>query len=293
MGTKIASVLMTLFVSFLFVPMVMGTYVHVVYDWEGDDTIESLPATLPSPMTESCYGCHYGGMFPQEGFERKKCEDCHLKNESTGRPNGPYEFYDLGHGGPGRANFTLRDDYDAPLVYSHLSSKVIPPSEFSSCLSYNPDTGEGVCHGVSNGYEEQAGGSFAFNLSKTKEFPEDEPYLRTNNNFLPESLDCLFCHHQSNEDVRRAWGDAEQIKISGLFRHYNSSQNDSCYPCHVKNEIRPTSFHSPGFYVERKAWKERGFFAPAIIVLILLVSLGGIKIFKKRKRLETINDRTH
>jgi hypothetical protein len=185
-------------------------------------------------------------MFPKKGFLRKKCEDCHTVNKSLGAPNGPYDFFDFPE-----QNFSLRKDYDLSelQVYFHLELL----NKGAGCLSYDPETGEGVCHGISIEYGENFGGFFMFNASTDRKFLKDDPYLRTIlSDNLPDTKDCLFCHNQGDTTITTIWGNPQQIqKADPVEAHINSKANSECYECHVKGSIAPENFHSSVIYVER------------------------------------------
>ncbi len=262
----------------LFIPFVFAQdYPHRDYDWEGDgDVLLDLNPDLakePPQDFESCFACHYGGMFPKPGFKRKKCEDCHTMNVSTGAPNGPYRFYDL----KGGSDFNVSDDYEVPLVYSHLS--IQGPSNYSSCLIYDPVTGEGVCHGISFDFKEKVGGYYAFNATETQ-FPLNDPYFRSySSEHFPDSRDCLYCHNQEDNDVKLAWGSPPQIRISWVFNHYNATVSEDCDGCHV-TEGAFINFHSRGIYVEdRKSYR-----SPILVIGGLIVLMGIVALLRRKKR---------
>ena len=179
-GTKALSIILGIAV---FLPVVAGEqYVHLDYDWEGDDvTIDGHPAE----EYESCGACH----AEEHMAAPKICEDCHLMH-------GP---------GPnmGGENFALRADYEVPLVYEHFyrAEEIWVENQSygtgrSTCFGTDP-TLEGTCHGVSYEFRESAGGYFAFNENWTDMANERDPYEYTAPaSFLPDTTDCLFCHGQ-------------------------------------------------------------------------------------------------
>lgn len=214
---------------FVSAPMASAEYyVHLDYDWEGDDANEQDPP----PKFESCAACH-GEKHPGTP---KVCEDCHLPDGA-----GPYKA---------EGDFVLRADYDVPLVYEHYydagEMNVDNQSRgiaLSSCFSFGPLVG-GTCHGVSHAYQDGAGGHFAFNENWTEEDMERDPYEYTApSSFLPDTTDCIFCHGQDDEQIRFVWGDATQINST-----HSAAVNEECYNCHVENGIKPSSFHSQGLY---------------------------------------------
>jgi hypothetical protein len=223
-------------------------YPHRDYDWEGDGDLPFTPSLetnkSPPQQAESCYACHYGGMFPRKGFIRKRCEDCHVVNTSTGNPNGPYLVYDL----RGGDQFILRKDYDiSPLIVSeHLGIRGQRKNNYSSCLDFDLETGEGTCHGISITNNKNAGGYFAFNVSPAGQFPP------LSSEYLPDTGNCLFCHHQNDSTLRIAWGEPQQIDTPDQIKiHLNVTTNDDCYKCHVEGSNKPKNFHSASIYIER------------------------------------------
>jgi len=265
----------------LFPDVTAQEYIHRDFDWEGDDDGEGLPG----PRYESCYACHYGGMYPKEGYPRKKCQDCHAINISTGSPDGPYKEYNLDI----YDNFTVRDDIiNEVIVYSHLTVSRPNSTDYSSCLTYDPETG-GSCHGVAYSGRENAGNYFAFNDTHSK-FPSNEPYLNTMAAVnLPDTTDCIFCHEQRSDDVKKAWGNPPQIGIkhsaaSGDWRKtFEKITLQECYECHVEN-IDFKNFHSPGVYVERKEFSERFGWLIFPVFIVIIVGYLGIKVIRSRIR---------
>jgi len=250
-------------------------YVHRNFDWEGDDINEDDP---PDEF-ESCYACHDGGMFPLPDSKRKQCEDCHVIKGVSSNPEGPYVFYDLGYA---NQNYSLRPDYEgiAPVVYSHMRF----PNEttnYISCLTYDPKTGEGVCHGVSIDQSLNSGGFFTFN--STSSFPLDAPYSRALPvDYYPDSKDCLFCHTQDQNSILLTWGNPLQIRVSGLiFKHFNASNSHDCLGCHYKGNI--TNFHSKGLYVERLPPFKKLFLPVLSVLLLILFILLGYLIIRRKK----------
>jgi hypothetical protein len=231
-------------------------YPHRDFDWEGDGDLPfDLNITLdkmPPQELESCYACHFGGMFQTKGkvLPRKKCEDCHTINASLGRSTGPYLSYEFSS----VEMFFLRPDYDLSnlQVYEHLSIRNSEIGDYSTCLSYNTITGEGVCHGISIEYGRDIG-FYAFNKSLEKSLLKDGPYRFTfYSDNLPDTRDCKYCHDQTKTIIKKAWGDPQQINTPQQIRwHVNATSNKDCLECHFKGLDEPENFHSAGIYVER------------------------------------------
>lgn len=223
---------------------VVGRYVHLRYDWEGDNANENFIRGVG----ESCYACHDGAMAGVN-MPKKKCEDCHSVNEDLGRPNGPYSFFQI----ETNVDYRLREDYNAPLVFSHVS--VSNPSSYSTCLNYDSETGEGACHGVSNEFGEDLGGYYAFNKTQDLTMSNDNPYsLSVSKESLPDSADCLFCHFQSNNQIVKMWGDPPQVVpiLHAQFAGNGIEVFSKCSDCHLREGRELVNFHSEGIYVKGK-----------------------------------------
>ena len=232
--------------GFLFLP-VFAIEVHHEYEW-WDPTLWIEP---PDPGFASCPACHEtlgvsGGAHPST---RKACEDCHL----LGQP-GPfnYEF----------ASLYRSNRYSAPLVYSHIANisnpdmyynysgdfievedqslKIENSIKSSSCLAWSPESGEGICHGIS--FSNPVDDYFAFNIPLgTMGGPGPYRYAVGSEN-LPDSTDCLYCHMQNESKILFAWANPEQVNSS----HFNSSTKEDCYSCHLEGDIEVESFHIMG-----------------------------------------------
>ncbi len=235
------------FAVFLFTAINAYSFeVHIEYDW-WDTTKQVIPP--PSKEWASCGACHasFGVAGDLHKTLRRFCEDCHL----LGR-KGPFEHQD---------KFLIRSqNYSAPMVYNHIinasndeiqyvystplievqdQSGVYNGAAASSCVGWNPVTGEGTCHGISS--QSKVDGYFAFNLSR--ESSRESPYrFGVDSTNLPSGLDCLYCHSQTNQDILTAWGQPNQVDSS----HFNSTENIDCYECHVTEGITLTSFHRMG-----------------------------------------------
>jgi hypothetical protein len=239
-------------------------YVHLDFDWEGDDvSIQDHP----KEEFESCPACH-----GEEHMGRPRiCEDCHLANGQ-----GPF----LSGG-----DFDLRTDYEPPLVYEHyyraedvwVENKSFGDS-LSTCFGIDPVIG-GVCHGVSYVFRDGAGGYFAFNENWTEEARDRDPYEYTAPaSSMPDTTDCLFCHNQVDRITMSAWGDAVQVDPA-----HSRLDIEECYRCHVEGGAAPASFHSRELLVSggeqiKAGPHERRAFIGAIIalagiVIYLLVSI--------------------
>jgi hypothetical protein len=258
-------------ISFIFILMAIAPgvaaqqYVHLDFDWEGDDvTIQDHP----KEKLESCPACHGG-----EHMDRPRiCEDCHLANGQ-----GPF----LSSG-----DFDLRADYEPPLVYEHfyrsedvwVENKSFGDSR-STCFGIDPIVG-GVCHGVSYAFRDGAGGYFAFNENLTGEVRGRDPYEYTaSKSSMPDTTDCLFCHNQVDEIIVSSWGDAVQIDST-----HSRLDIEECYRCHVEGGVVPSSFHqkellvSGDVQVKADPHERRAFIGAIIalfgIVIYLLVFMG-------------------
>jgi hypothetical protein len=223
-----------------------STEVHQNYDW-WEPSFQLEP---PPPEFASCAACHEslgvsGDVHPRS---RKYCEDCHLLGRS-----GPFVYY--------RAADLYRNfNYSAPMIYNHIinasnaevyykyptetvevedQSNKFNGAAGASCFGWNPDTGQGTCHGISS--ESPVDGFFAFNLSNQPS--RESPYRYTvETTHLPDSTDCLYCHRQENQEIVLGWGDPGQVDPT----HFNSLENEECYECHVQGGITLTSFHIMG-----------------------------------------------
>ncbi len=235
--------------------------VHYRYDWEGDDSWERPGVGgEPFPNTEYClYPCHNNEMDVSI-MTPKTCEDCHTVNVSTGVPNGPYN---------GTGGFELRDDYNEsiPLVFNHFNGSqakirtknmsALGSSSLtaSTCFSWNNETGNGTCHGVS--WENRTGKYFAFGRDITKAADGSEegyraaPYIyNTPIDYLPVTSNCTFCHidvgKQDDDLVRRQqWGYPTLINSSNASTPMYQANLTNCYECHTTDNATPKFFHEP------------------------------------------------
>jgi hypothetical protein len=249
--------------------LVMPVYVHRDYDWEGDgDAPFGTPKQAPQEG-ESCIACHQKMFGVSSTDPVKTCEDCHVVNLSTGRPNGPFTT--------GPFTFTLRSDYNqsVPLVYEHWNGSISglftpevktknmstgwgSTTTLSTCFAWNTNDGNGTCHGVS--WENRSDPDniyFAFNRSLSDTDPSSEknmiPYKYGQGpiDFLPRSTNCTFCHidlgQMSDNPTRRArWGYPPTINSSNSSLQnsmYNATTLDDCYLCHVTTTQAPNFFH--------------------------------------------------
>jgi hypothetical protein len=187
----------------------------------------------PQQEFESCFPCH--GEDHLAGA--KVCEDCHLPDGV-----GPYVT-----GG----EFAMRPDYGTQKVYEHYFGaddinvdNQSRGASRSTCFSFNPVV-EGTCHGISYVHRGSVGGYFAFNENWTEADRERDPYEYTAPaSNLPETADCLFCHHQDSREIVYAWGNATQID-----KGHSELANTKCYECHVEGAVAPLSFHSQILYI--------------------------------------------
>jgi hypothetical protein len=207
-------------------------YVHLEYDWEGDDVDVQ---GHPGEEFEACPACHAA----EHMTKPKVCEDCHLPNSA-----GPHQT---------GTDFTLRTDYAAPIVYEHyyraedIWVKNQSYGGLSTCFGSDPSL-EGTCHGVSYVFADIAGGHFAFNWNWTGEIRDRDVYEYTAPaSSLPDTTDCLFCHNSDNLQLRTIWGDATQVNSS-----HSKLENNNCYECHVEGGTKPASFHQMALYVAKE-----------------------------------------
>jgi hypothetical protein len=239
--------LITLTVFFPFTSSAYGAEIHQEYNWwEPSPAVEEL-----GPKFSTCPACHesLGGAIAHPSF-RKNCENCHLLGRS-----GAYEFYEP-------ANLQRIGNYSAPMVYYHVinasdaeiyynyATDLIEVPDQSdrfnsivstSCLAWNPETGEGTCHGISS--ENPVDGYFAFNLPKNPSMDGPGPYrFAVEAENLPDTTDCLYCHEQGNKETVSAWGDPSQVDSA----HFDSTQNQQCYECHVEGDLVLSTFHIMG-----------------------------------------------
>ncbi|MHC4463866.1 MAG: multiheme c-type cytochrome, partial [Planctomycetota bacterium] len=275
--------------------------VHYAFDWEGDDNVDFAGSADFEPdnnKDESCPACHNAMSF-EPISEYKICESCHLPN-GTGpfpgpKPDGglPPEQYTLRSDLSGW-NISDREALGIPIIYAHVPYNSIqnatPPagqsrgvqvkrnlsgesgevgmSTASSCFSWNPDTNNGTCHGVSYAArfnatppEDQAAGKEFF-----MHYKENDPtydgvaanyfnftYMNTYiQDFAPNTTDCLWCHNRTeNASVRRYWGNAiliynnrsNQSQFIGPELMFGATNNSDCYSCHTTDGAVPNTFH--------------------------------------------------
>ncbi len=237
-----------LFAVTLFTSPVLAAEIHFEYNW-WDPSFQLVP---PPPQFASCPACHesLGVSGDVHSSLRKYCMDCHLLGRS-----GPFPVYSP-------AGLHLHPDYTAPMVYYHVAnlsdnkvvykystdsievpdqSTVVGGDTASSCFGWNPETGEGTCHGISNSSPVE--GYFAFNIPGNPEFSGPGPFINAvDAENLPDTTDCLYCHRQSSPAVVSAWASPSQVDNS----HFDSDSNQDCYECHVQEETTLTSFHIMG-----------------------------------------------
>ncbi len=228
-------------ILYLTITLAMATNVHYEYDWWSPGAMDPLPGKFAS-----CPACHerLGGV----SSIRKNCEDCHVPGKT-----GPFPEYTP-------AGLILKSTYSAPMAYYHIfsmsssthnyvyegeeikvddqSEKFWPSTTTSTCFGFNPATGEGTCHGISNNYP--VDGYYAFNWTEdvTSRWPHE--YTLENSN-LPDTKDCKYCHIQSNTAIINAWGEPTQTP-----NHKGATTNAECYGCHVTGNVVLTNFHIMG-----------------------------------------------
>lgn len=237
----IKSILFAILIIYLTLTLGAATNVHYEYEWWGSAR-EPLPGKFAS-----CPACHerLGGV----SSVRKNCEDCHVPGKT-----GAFQFYEP-------AGLILKDTYSAPKVYYHISSmsntthiyryqgeeivvgdqsEKFSGSTTSTCFGFNPETGEGTCHGISNKYP--VDGYFAFNWTKdvTGRWPHEYALSSSSNN-LPDTKNCKYCHTQSDSTIIDAWGGPTQTSD-----HKEATTNEDCHGCHVTGGIDLNTFHVMG-----------------------------------------------
>lgn len=217
--------------------------VHKEYNW-----------WEPSPMVEEfgvfakCQACHRSAGSPGDHpGGRKYCEDCHMPGGG-----GSFLTYESMH----RIN-----NYSSPQVYNHvanISGRTVeyiyngsmievpnqqgrfPGLQGSTCLAYDPLTGEGTCHGIPS--SNPVDGFYAFIKPDEGKINGPGPYYQTVDDMMPDTKDCLYCHRQENEEIVAAWADPSQIGSD----HFNAFTNEDCLPCHVTGGVELVSFHIMG-----------------------------------------------
>ncbi|MDP2845230.1 MAG: hypothetical protein Q8N79_04040, partial [Candidatus Methanoperedens sp.] len=193
------------------------------FDWEEDDWKE----TSVLRNDEGCAACHD---FIQNTFWI--CENCHLPDGNS-LFKGPKKWIAL--------NDSINDSI--PRVYSHTNYSSVnvrnqSQGTASSCFGF----GNMTCHGVDYKNNSPAGGYFGYNyLYNDIPITSDPSHFTSTIDRLPNTTRCLFCHNQSNNNIRNAWGNATQVNASTMF---NASTNESCYACHTQDNSTPFDFHA-------------------------------------------------
>jgi nitrate reductase cytochrome c-type subunit len=269
--------------------------VHYAFDWEGDDAFDDgddIPfdeGPFPNKQ-ESCIACHED-MF---SLKFKICEDCHLPNGTGPFPNNTGFTFDLRSDLAGW-NVSDRQALGIPIIYSHVPVNQIQNATTglevsrnlsgetgeagfrtrSSCFSWNPNDGNGTCHGVSFSSrfkatppEDVAAGKQYFmhygELEYGDNFDPGAPpadsddyfnvtYMNTYiQDFAPNTTDCLWCHNRTeNASVRRFWGNAiliynnrsNQSQFIGPELMFGATENRNCTTCHTSDQQTPNTFH--------------------------------------------------
>lgn len=239
-------------VIFFYPSIVSAKNIHLEYNWAEASINPFLPNETSQKIYTSCFACHksLGVTGATHAIERKKCEDCHVPGQS-----GPFVFYE-----PGYLYLNLNYSRDIKMVYYHIAnlstSRTIYKYEKpifvetlnkskSTCFSYNPETDAGVCHGIPSG--NPVDGYFAFNSSRFLFNEEQNPdsaayHYAVEAANLPDTKNCLYCHSQKDERIRKAFAEPKQINAE----HFNAEKNEDCYKCHVDKEASFTSFHNLG-----------------------------------------------
>ncbi|TFH47159.1 MAG: hypothetical protein E4G94_00795 [ANME-2 cluster archaeon] len=266
--------------------LTMIPYIHKTFDWEADNQNE---AGLIED--ESCPACH---VSIHEMISARVdptlfriCEDCHLEEGIGTVPGTP-------------GDWNLRSDIDdiIPKVYAHYTgsstmnvkdqSGVLNGSSISSCFDYNPDTGQGTCHGVGEMFSGEAGGYFAVTNSSIKSQvtglynkPSDPYQLTVTIDNMPDTSDCMFCHYQENESIRLIWGRAVEPTSES---HINLSGNPDCWNCHTLDNKKPDNFHSNTMGAEEEEttlpW---GLIGAIVISIIVIISAAYYFVVLKKK----------
>ena len=249
--------------------------VHQDFDWEGDGANGGV-TTNPD---ESCVACHKDLMEMTVSYDLINiCEDCHLQG---GR--GPFE----------RDAMQIRDDIDdqTPFIYSHYNgsanislpdqSGIFGGSGMSSCFGFNPQTGEGTCHGVTFGFNGSAGGYFTFNENYTGKLKDSHPYMwDTPVENMPDTSNCRFCHLQDNMTIRKVWGNASEIDPETC----TDTSNEGCWTCHGAG-VEPESFHSIDVFKTKTAdTSDLGsFLVYGLVSVFVLVSVALFILVRKKR----------
>lgn len=238
-------------------------FVHDSFDWEGDNANEKAPYRL----NESCPVCHVS-MLEHTSPTLNVCEDCHVNEIKRGKLISVRK--DIG-------NFT-------PPVFSHYngSSVDVPDQSYigktrSTCFGYDQKTGEGSCHGVNFRIKDSAGGFFAFNAHNYtgKVLRKGDPYhWNAPSDVLPDSKDCVFCHVQEDEKIRKSWGDPRPLPADNSHTYKKSSE---CIDCHVEGEF--SSFHGKEVAITVKKSPVNYIIGALVLIFTIII----IFILKKRR----------
>ncbi len=237
-------------------------FMHDSFDWEGDNANEKGADRL----NESCPVCHVK-MTDHTSPELNVCEDCHVKLNP--------ELSSLANVRPDITKYI-------PVVYSHYTGSPINVTDQSSlgntrssCFGFDAATGEGSCHAVTFGNKAKAGGYFSFNTNYTGTlFNRGDPYhWNSPVDYMPDSKNCIFCHIQENENIRKAWGAPKALPSDS--QHSNVGNKD-CWGCHVEGELK--SFH--GKEIVKTVKKPYLTYIAAFSLVIAIVALW---FWKKQK----------
>ena len=238
-------------------------FMHDSFDWEGDNANEKAPDRL----NESCPVCHVS-MLEHTSPTLNVCEDCHVKEIRRGKL------------------ITVRKDIGnfTSLIFSHYngSSVDIPDQSSlgktrSTCFGYDPKTGEGSCHGVNFMIKDSSGGFFAFNAHNYtgKVHSRSDPYhWNAPADVLPDSKDCVFCHTQEDEKIRKAWGNPRLLPADNSHSYKKSYE---CIDCHVDGQF--SSFHGKEVAIIVK--RTPGNYLIGAVVLIFVIII--LFILKRRR----------
>ncbi len=238
-------------------------FMHDSFDWEGDNANEKGADRL----NESCPVCHVK-MLEHTSPTLNVCEDCHVKVNP--------EISSLANVRPDIVKYI-------PMVYSHYTGSPINVTDQSSlgntkssCFGFDKASGEGSCHGVTFGNKAKAGGYFSFNTNYTDTlFNGGDPYhWNAPVDYMPDSRNCVFCHLQEDENIRKAWGAPRPLPSDSP--HLNI-ENKDCWSCHVEGQLK--SFHGKEIVKTVK----KSYLTSILTISLVITILIALWLYKKQK----------
>ncbi|MCK4928253.1 MAG: hypothetical protein KAR76_00810, partial [Methanosarcinales archaeon] len=232
-----------------------GADVHTLgFDWEGDGIDYKVQSGSQRQDNEGCYACHKEDVSPMATIlddNTNLCEECHYVDAT----------------GPFSDKIQLRSDINStmPRVVNHINRPltIIPvPNQSgaystttqitpSTCFSFDNNTGNGSCHGVSQEKNASAGGFYAFDRLGQPN-TNMSPYRFTQTiDHLPNTSDCRICHLGANTSIgilveSNWWGYPSNVTdlVPGVPAHLNNTSTvEECWSCHAGG-IKPLDFHS-------------------------------------------------